>query len=484
MKKSVLILAISLLGTAFIQAQTSNVTTEPLKVQTGYREFENAYVMPKYEQWATKDLMGESTQEHLDRLKSQSVEKMNQYRKEAKATYLNYVKDYYKTKGVFESFNLTSGHYNSDINRFTINIEGFDPIVLTVLRGEEAKNFLNNWNRITKIPTYNITDEGKLILEKLECKTPDGRSYLYDSKIPILPEPPVDRSYGDKVAEAIAIATKTLEEEEPLLPVDTFNVDINIPKTDVINDKTFVLIIANENYQNVSNVEFALNDGKIFHQYCLKTLGIPTNRIFSVENATLGNIQTGIDNIQKAAEAYKEEATFIFYYAGHGIPDDKTSTAYLLPVDGSPSNVKTAFSLDELCQTFGSLPVKSVIMFIDACFSGAKRNGTMMLANDGSRGVARHTEQGDLSGNTVLLAAAASKQTAYPYRKQKHGLFTYFLLRKLKETQGNVTLGELSQYLKTKVAQRTVDLQLETIQTPTATTSPALKDKWETMKLK
>jgi hypothetical protein len=482
MKKQVLVLAISLLGITLMQAQTGNVTNVPLNVMIGYTEFQSAYVTPKFEKWRTQDKMRESTQEYVERLRTQSDDKIMEYRIEAKTAYLNYVKEYYKAKGVFESFNLSAEDYNADGDRFTIEVEDFGEIAFTVPHGEEAAHFLEKWKQTSKIPIYNIDNNGNIVLEKLEFKTPMGKSYVYDSKITLPSLPPIDPNLIAMISKSNRDAEQTLADEikgKPVI-VESVNVDTDIPVTNVVNDKTFVVIIANEIYQQVSTVEFARNDGKIFREYCEKTLGIPKNRILLVENATFGNITHAIDQINRFAQSYKEEATIIFYYAGHGIPDENTETAYLLPVDGYPSNITTAYKLDNLYQTLGNLPVKSVIVFMDACFSGAKRDGTMMAS---ARGVEIKTKQGDLSGNTVVFAAAASGQTAFPYREQKHGLFTYFLLRKLKESKGDITLGELSQYVISKVDQRTIDLRIN-IQTPNVQSSPALKDKWSELKLK
>ena len=54
-------------------------------------------------------------------------------------------------------------------------------------------------------------------------------------------------------------------------------------------------------------------------------------------------------------------------------------------------------------------------------------------------------------GNLVVVSAAQGDQTAYPYSEKQHGLMTYFLLKKLQETKGEATLGELSDYIITNV---------------------------------
>lgn len=82
------------------------------------------------------------------------------------------------------------------------------------------------------------------------------------------------------------------------------DVDINIPQSRVRNDKTFAVIIANEDYQRESPVQFALNDGSTFAEYCNHALGIPEDNIHLVKNATLNNILAEVDWITKVADAY------------------------------------------------------------------------------------------------------------------------------------------------------------------------------------
>ncbi len=61
--------------------------------------------------------------------------------------------------------------------------------------------------------------------------------------------------------------------EKSILP--SSDVDIDIPKTRNENQNLFAVIIANENYQEEVNVDYALNDGEVFKTYCNKVLGIP-----------------------------------------------------------------------------------------------------------------------------------------------------------------------------------------------------------------
>ena len=263
-------------------------------------------------------------------------------------------------------------------------------------------------------------------------------------------------------------------------PTPSSDVDQNIPEVSATNTNTFAIIIANENYLEETPVQYALNDGQTFKTYCQKVLGLPEENIHYRENATLNMILTEVDWISKVARAYNGEASLIVYYAGHGIPDEASGSSYLLPVDGIGNNLRTGYSLAELYKTLGALPARSVTVFMDACFSGAKR-GEGMLAS--ARGVAIKAKPEAPKGNMVVFSAAQGDETAYPYEDKGHGLFTYFLLKKLQETKGQVSLGELAQYVQQQVSRRSIVTNGKS-QTPCVTPSETVVETWKGKMLK
>jgi hypothetical protein len=257
-------------------------------------------------------------------------------------------------------------------------------------------------------------------------------------------------------------------------------VDKNIPVSAVKNNKTFAVIIANENYQNEANVPFALNDGNVFKEYCAKTLGIPSENIHFVSNASLNNLKREINWLNGVLKSYRGEAKAIFYYAGHGVPNESNKSAYLLPIDGFGSDLTTGYKLDDLYAALGDVESQGVTIFLDACFSGAKREGDMMSAG---RAIAIKVKKNAPVGNMVVFSAAQSDETAYQNNKEKHGMFTYYLLKKLQDTDGNVSYGELSDYIIKEVSQRSIVLNGKS-QTPSVTPSPALVEDWKSWTLK
>ena len=277
----------------------------------------------------------------------------------------------------------------------------------------------------------------------------------------------------------LASAQESSEKSKPSTQPRNSDVDINIPVTNTKADNTFVLIIANENYEFVDDVQFALNDGETFKDYCIKTLGVPERQVWLYKNASAGIIAGGVDKMVQAMTIF-DNAKAIVYYCGHGIPDEKTGDAYIVPTDGKGTNIATCYSLNKLYKTIADSKATNVTYFMDACFTGANRDGSMLVA---ARGVAREAKKEVIEGNTIVFSAASGDETAMPYKEKGHGLFTYFLLKKLQETQGNVTYGELADYIQKNV-QKEAFLTNEKPQNPVIATSEQMSGSWKTTKLK
>lgn len=276
----------------------------------------------------------------------------------------------------------------------------------------------------------------------------------------------VEAKDADRAAIAIASLSSDVDRNIPVAGAEQIRSQKN----------TFAVIIANEVYRNEADVPFAANDGKVFSDYCLKTFGIPSKNVHLVRNATLNDLRYEVDWITGVMRAYNGDANVIFYYAGHGVPDESNKTAYLLPVDGQGSNFRTGYKLSELYAALGKAPAKSVTVFLDACFSGTKRDGEMLSKN--GRGIAIKVRESSVPGNMVVFSAAQGDETAYPYTDKGHGMFTYFLLKKIQQTAGDVSLGELSDYVTSQVS-RTSIVNNRKSQTPILNPSSEVIGEWK-----
>lgn len=258
------------------------------------------------------------------------------------------------------------------------------------------------------------------------------------------------------------------------------DVDLNIPFTGIDSPNTFALIIANENYGKLANVPYALNDGNAFAQYCRRTLGIPAKNILIYKDASYGSMREAFSDLRMINDVAGPEMKVIFYYAGHGAPDDATLDPYLIPVDAGRVNRDVCVPLASIYQELGSMNLKSAVVFLDACFSGATRDDKMVIAN--ARAIARVPKKQGLTGNVAVFSATSDAQTAMPYHEKGHGLFTYYLLKRLQDTKGNITLAELKDYLAKEVSLNSTIINRKD-QTPTFSVSDRVSAIWDSWKL-
>ena len=371
--------------------------------------------------------------------------------------------------------------YDSESEVFLVHDSRFGNLLVPVPI-KEAEKFENSFGDVSRKDIYCVNGDN-LGLKEARFITPDGKTYKYNNTAS-LSFASVDIDYN---FEAV-----NFEEEVPQNPrgnqviaaknmkVGLADVDLKIPDTHSVNDNTFALIITNENYKFVSQVPYAINDGKIFEEYCIKTLGLPKEHIHRAEDATFGMVMGEMDWITNIAKVYKGKARIMVYYAGHGIPDESTRDAYLLPVDGTGSNTSTAIKLSSIYSRLNDNPTESTVVFLDACFSGAQRNGQMLAQ---ARGVAIKAKAEKPAGTMVVFSAASGDETAYPYDEMGHGMFSYFLLKKLQETRGEATLGQLAAYISENVSQQAI-IQNSKSQTPTVVPSAEIGETWKNIKLK
>lgn len=237
------------------------------------------------------------------------------------------------------------------------------------------------------------------------------------------------------------------------------DIDENIPETGRKQDNTFAIILTCQNY-NSFVVRNAKNDGATFKEYCQKTLGIPNSNILYFNDATLNNFKGVLTRIRDIADVYEGDAKIIFYYSGQGLTD-KNGQTYLLPTDGEQNMIKnTGISLKLLFENLGALNVQSTIVMLDAGFNNKDRDGNVIADNGMTKTIIPPAY-----GNLVVLLATSGSETANVFKKKSHGLFTYFLCKYIRETNGNTKIKELSEYLINNVSKQS-SINTKDVQTP------------------
>ncbi|GHT72176.1 caspase [Bacteroidia bacterium] len=247
------------------------------------------------------------------------------------------------------------------------------------------------------------------------------------------------------------------------------------------NSHRYALVIGNEDYSRAGanaeiNVPYAVNDAIVFREYCLKMFGIPVNQVKLVQNATAGIMHEQLDWLVNMASA-DPEAELFFFFSGHGNNDERTKDAFLVPVDVSGKNIRFGISIESLYAELSKFPIKGAYVFLDACFSGGFKGDAALVAAKAVRVVPK---TGVPRGNTLCISSSSGDQTSNVYHEKKQGYFTYYLLKTLQDSGGDIDIKLL--YEKTNAAVRQETARNGKIQEPQLLVSPAFNN-WENIKL-
>lgn len=253
---------------------------------------------------------------------------------------------------------------------------------------------------------------------------------------------------GGKVPEAPAVPTAGRAPK----PIRS-DVDEAPARREAPDKSRYAVVIGIERYrQGLPRADYAVRDARTVTEY-LKTLGYPEENIVTLldDRAAKSDLEKYLEQ-WLPANAGAGSSVFV-YYSGHGAPNLASGDAYLVPFDGDPSFIEaTGFPLKRLYASLGRLPSREVVVALDSCFSGA--GGRSVLAK-GARPLVNIKTAAVPKGLTVL-SASAGEQISMSYDENGHGLFTYYLLKGIKDgggtrADGGLDIPALFDYLKPHV---------------------------------
>lgn len=259
------------------------------------------------------------------------------------------------------------------------------------------------------------------------------------------------------------------------LPEQATNLIVDLQQNPLKSNR-YALIIGNEKYNDLVAVDYALNDARDFKVYAKKILGIPEDNIIYIENAGVINFN---NLLKKASNLMNENRELFVYYSGHGFPTENGET-YLMPIDVNEDNVEEyGIKLYDFYQILTINNPKRVTVFIDACFSGGGRNGLSIART----ALKRTSKTPEMSNKIISFTASSEDEVAQKYDDQTHGLFTYYLLKILKDTNGDITYGEFSTLIQNEVKDRSNKITNLKEQNPKTNISSEVND-WKNWSFK
>lgn len=239
-----------------------------------------------------------------------------------------------------------------------------------------------------------------------------------------------------------------------------------------------LLVGINDYPGEIQDLRFAHNDARSIKDLLVSAAGFSEDHIQLLTAEGTGNSRATKQNIYAAIDQFLAprlqqagpNQQLIVFLAGHGIvqgigPEAKS---YFLPVDieaqTKDSLIRTAIDLEELSRKLSALKAAQFTVFIDACredpFPGRGIKGNT-LTDVMARGLRitrlsanAQTTPADVPTSVVFYSCRIGER-AYENAELQHGVFTYYILRGIRELaaspNGGVEAGLLAGYLTTNV---------------------------------
>lgn len=238
-------------------------------------------------------------------------------------------------------------------------------------------------------------------------------------------------------------------------------------------DQWALLIGVNDYPGEIQDLRFARDDARAIRDLLISSAGYADDHVILLTDDGIGGNRATRQNIfdaieKRLAPQVQSGHQVLVFLAGHGIvrglgPEAKS---YYLPVDveaqSGPTVERTGIDMEELARKLSTLRASQFTVFIDACredpFPGRGLKGNTMT--DVMARVLRivPTKSQQVAADpptSVIFYACKIGERAFENVKLGHGVFTYYILRGLRELagrpDGRVEAGQLAGYLRENV---------------------------------
>lgn len=258
------------------------------------------------------------------------------------------------------------------------------------------------------------------------------------------------------------------------------------------SDQWALLIGVNDYPGEIQDLRFARDDARSIRDLLISSAGYAEDHVILLTDdgvgagkATRQNIFDAID--KRLAPRVQSGHQVMVFLAGHGVVRGvgPEARSYYLPVDVDARTGQTVeqsgIDMEDLARRLSALKASQYTVFVDACredpFPGRGLKGNTMT--DVMARVLRIVPSKQATATaepptSVIFYACKIGQRAFENVKLQHGVFTYYILRGLKDLasrpDGRVEAGQLAGYLRENVGRWvTENGTLGAEQTPTMT---------------
>jgi uncharacterized caspase-like protein len=253
-------------------------------------------------------------------------------------------------------------------------------------------------------------------------------------------------------------------------PVAAAAATVAAPPPAVKHD-TWAVIIGVGRYQSteIPSLRYTVADAESLHEILVGPGGFRKEHVLLMtdkteKTPTLRNIKWALGTF--LARSAKKDDTVIIFFAGHGAPEidqrgvERDGLAkYLIPSDADPDDLySTALPMDEMQTIFGRVEAERMVVFLDACYSGAAGGRTFSAKKTRAANLDdQFLERLTRSKGRAIITASRPSEVSIELPELGHGIFSHYLVQGLKgaadlNKDGIITVQELYEYVEQQVS--------------------------------
>lgn len=210
------------------------------------------------------------------------------------------------------------------------------------------------------------------------------------------------------------------------------------------DEKYYALIIGNNNYEKLEDLDNAVNDAKDLEKVLKEKYGFETTLLIDEKSDETENA------IIKFTQNREKNDNILIYYAGHGELVKKQNRGYWLPTDAGPTQDSKWLSNNNIKDLISSSDAKHVLLIVDSCFSGS-----LMRGSGDQKSVEKLTskriERLQAKKTRIVITSGGNEQVVDGIGASTNSVFAQPLIKYLKENTDVIQSIKLFQKVQSYV---------------------------------
>lgn len=141
-------------------------------------------------------------------------------------------------------------------------------------------------------------------------------------------------------------------------------------------DEFHALIIAVENYDNLKNLRYPIEDGSKLKEILISDYTFKSENIEFLKDPTKIEIDNILDWYSNETNKKMINSNLLIFYAGHGGLNVRLDDGYWCPSDGNPDKQSSLLRNSSIREYIKLIQARNILLISDACWAGSLMRST------------------------------------------------------------------------------------------------------------